>query len=94
MRPTLRVLEPTLVERIIDEAMRVLATDGMEIRGPELRRRLLEHGLRLDAAQGDVHFPVLESASAVEDASASFMALSFSSGALVDRKRVIAANPA
>ena len=34
--------------RIVDEAKRVLAEVGMEIRGPEMRRRLLEHGLPLD----------------------------------------------
>ena len=44
MRPTLRVLEPELIGRILDEAKRVLATSGMEIRGAEMRRRLLELG--------------------------------------------------
>jgi trimethylamine--corrinoid protein Co-methyltransferase len=57
MRPTLRVLEPALVERILDEAKRVLATTGMEIRGAELRRRLLDHGLPTDAAGERVLFP-------------------------------------
>jgi len=57
MRPTLRVLEPELVGRIVDEALRVLATTGMEIRGAELRRRLLEHGLPMDAAGERVLFP-------------------------------------
>ena len=73
MRPTLRVLEPTLVERIIDEALRVLATDGMEIRGPDLRRRLLEHGLRLDAAGERVLFPRDVVERAVADAPRSFI---------------------
>ena len=40
MRPTLRVLGPDLIERIVEEAKRVLAKTGMEIRGAELRRRL------------------------------------------------------
>lgn len=57
MRPTLRVLEPELVGRIVDEAKRVLATSGMEIRGPELRRRLLEHGLPMDARGERILFP-------------------------------------
>ena len=33
MRPRLSVLEPELIERIVDEAKRVLAEVGMEIRG-------------------------------------------------------------
>ena len=57
MRPTLRVLEPELLERIVDEAKRVLATTGMEIRGAEMRRRLLEHGLPMDVAGERVLFP-------------------------------------
>jgi len=57
MRPTLKVLEPALIERIVDEAMRVLATEGMEIRGAEMRRRLLEGGLPLDARGERVLFP-------------------------------------
>ena len=33
-RPHLQILEPELIEQIIDEAKRVLAEVGMEIRGP------------------------------------------------------------
>jgi len=57
MRPALRVLETELIERILDEAKRVLATTGMEIRGAELRRRLREHGLPMDANGERVLFP-------------------------------------
>ena len=57
MRPSLNILEPELIARIVDEAMRVLAEVGMEIRGPEMRRRLLEHGLPLDHAGERVLFP-------------------------------------
>ena len=49
MRPRLELLSPELIERIIDEAKRVLAETGMEVRGPEMRRRLLEAGLPPDA---------------------------------------------
>ncbi len=48
MRPTIRVLDADLIERILDEAKRVLATTGIEVRGAEMRRRLLEHGLPMD----------------------------------------------
>ena len=49
MRPRLQLLEPSLIASIVDEAKRILAEVGMEIRGPELRRRLLDHGLQADA---------------------------------------------
>ena len=49
MRPKLTVLDDDLIGRILDEAKRVLAEVGMEIRGPEMRQRLLDHGLPLDA---------------------------------------------
>jgi trimethylamine--corrinoid protein Co-methyltransferase len=57
MRPTLRVLSDDLIERILDEAKRVLAGTGMEIRGPEMRRRLVEAGLPTNAAGDRVLFP-------------------------------------
>ena len=41
MRPTLRVLSDDLIARIVDEALRVLAETGMEIRGAKMRQRLL-----------------------------------------------------
>ena len=45
MRPSLNILEPGLVDRVVDEAKRVLATHGMEIRGATMRERLLDAGL-------------------------------------------------
>ncbi len=45
MRPFLSVAEPALLDRIIDEACHILATTGMEIRGDEMRRRLVAAGL-------------------------------------------------
>ncbi|HET7726632.1 MAG TPA: trimethylamine methyltransferase family protein [Candidatus Limnocylindrales bacterium] len=56
MRPSLRVLSAELVDQILDEAKRILADTGMEIRGPELRRRLVELGLPQDPA-GRIRFP-------------------------------------
>src|SRR5688500_9768700 len=57
MRPSLNVLDPKLIGRIVDEAKRVLATVGMEIRGPEMKRRLLEAGLPLNSSGDRVLFP-------------------------------------
>src|SRR6476660_4362561 len=56
MRPRLSVLEPELIERVVDEAKRVLATHGMEIRGPGLRQRLLDAGLP-QRPDGRILFP-------------------------------------
>ena len=43
--PSLNILEPELIGRIVDEAKRVLAEHGFEIRGREMRRRLIDAGL-------------------------------------------------
>ena len=57
MRPSLNVLGEDLILRILDEARRILAETGMEIRGRALRERLLERGLPSDAANGRILFP-------------------------------------
>jgi trimethylamine---corrinoid protein Co-methyltransferase len=57
MRPRLEILGPPLIGSIVAEAQRLLAEVGMEIRGPELRRRLLEHGLPTDPTGVRVLFP-------------------------------------
>ncbi len=46
MRPTLNVISPELCARVIAEAKRIMAHTGMDIRGAEMRRRLLERGLK------------------------------------------------
>lgn len=72
MRPTLTVLSTDLVDRIVDEAKRVLAELGMEIRGPEMRRRLVNAGLPLNAAGDRVLFPRDVVERAIRDAPSSF----------------------
>jgi trimethylamine--corrinoid protein Co-methyltransferase len=57
VRPSLTVLSDDLIGRILDEALRVLAEVGMEIRGPEMRRRLLAAGLPTNASGERVLFP-------------------------------------
>ena len=54
MRPTLNVLGEDLIEKILTEAKRILAETGMEIRGEQMRQRLLDHGLPSDAGEGRV----------------------------------------
>lgn len=57
MRPTLNVLSDDLIARILTEAKRIMAEVGMEIRGPVLRQRLLDSGLKTDASGKRVFFP-------------------------------------
>ncbi len=73
MRPTLNVLAPDLIDRIVDEAKRILAEVGMEIRGAEMRRRLLDAGLPLDASGQRVLFPRDVVERAIVDAPSSFV---------------------
>ena len=56
MRPRIQLLEDALIDRILTEAKHILAEVGMEVRGPELRRRLLDAGLPT-RADGRVLFP-------------------------------------
>ena len=72
MRPSLNILAPELTDRIVDEAKRVLAELGMEIRGPEMRRRLLEAGLPTNAAGDRVLFPRTVVERAIADAPSAF----------------------
>ena len=57
MRPTLRIADELMLDKIIAEAKRILATTGMEIRGAAVRQRLLDHGFPLNAS-GRILFPI------------------------------------
>ena len=57
MRPSLSVLEPALVQRIIDEAMTVLERTGVHIEDVRTLARLATLGLRVDAASQRVKLP-------------------------------------
>ncbi len=67
MRPTLNVLTDELIRKVLDEAKRIMAETGMEIRGDKLRQRMLDHGLKTDRTGERVLFP----ADVVDDAIAS-----------------------
>src|SRR5215208_5446430 len=71
MRPSLNILEPELIGRIVDEARRVLAEHGFEIRGAEMRRRLIEAGLP-QRADGRILFPRDVVEAAIASAPSSF----------------------
>ncbi len=53
MRPTVRILPPELIPSILDEAKRILAEIGVEVRGPTLAARLRDHGLVVRDTVGD-----------------------------------------
>ena len=57
MRPSLNVLSEDLIRRILDEAKRILAETGIEIRGASLRARLLDHGLKTGPDGERILFP-------------------------------------
>ena len=67
MRPTLNILSDELIKKVLDEARRIMAETGVEIRGDNLRQRLLDHGLTTDKTGKRVLFP----ANVVDDAIAS-----------------------
>jgi trimethylamine--corrinoid protein Co-methyltransferase len=71
MRPSLNILEPELIGRIVDEAKRVLAESGFEIRGVEMRRRLIEAGLP-QRDDGRILFPRAIVEEAIRTAPSSF----------------------
>lgn len=71
MRPSLNILEPELIGRIVDEAKRVLAEHGMEVRGPGLRERLIDAGLP-QRDDGRILFPRDVVEAAITSAPSSF----------------------
>jgi len=72
MRPTLNVITPELCARVIAEAKRIMAETGMDIRGANMRRRLLEHGLKTSADGDRILFPPEVVERAIETAPKSF----------------------
>lgn len=57
MRPKLELLSPDLVQRILDEAFRLLETHGVKVQDAEARRLLGEAGARVDEASEVVYIP-------------------------------------
>ena len=72
MRPTLNILNDGLIFSILTEAKRIMAETGMEIRGPVMKARLLDHGLKTDASGVRVLFPPDVVDKAIADAPKSF----------------------
>jgi len=57
MRPRIQVLDEAMVDRVIDEALAVLAAQGVLIEDPDARGKLEGIGLPADPASNRVHFP-------------------------------------
>ena len=72
MRPTLNIISDELITKIVEEAKRILAETGMDIRGASLRQRLLDHGLKTDASGERILFPADVVERAIETAPESF----------------------
>ena len=72
MRPTLNVLSDDLIAKILDEAKRIMAETGMEIRGENMRQRMLDHGLKTDETGKRILFPADVIDKAIADTPKSF----------------------
>jgi len=72
MRPNLTVLSDQQINKILDEAKRIMAEIGMEIRGEPLRKRLLDHGLKVDKNTKRILFPTDIIDKAITDAPSTF----------------------
>lgn len=72
MRPTLNILGEGLIGRILDEAKRILAETGMDIRGETMRAQLLDLGLKTDESGDRILFPADVVEKAIETAPSSF----------------------
>ena len=66
MRPTLNILSDELIGEILGEAKRIMAETGMEIRGANMRQRLLDHGLKTDDKGRVLFAPDVVDAASVE----------------------------
>jgi trimethylamine--corrinoid protein Co-methyltransferase len=71
MRPTLNILSDELIVEILTEAKRIMAETGIEVRGENMRQRLLDHGLKTDD-KGRVLFPPDVVDAAIESTPKSF----------------------
>ncbi len=72
MRPTLNVIADELINKVLDEAKRIMAETGLEIRGEGMRQCMLDHGLKSDASGKRILFPADVVDAAIASAPKSF----------------------
>ena len=56
MRPSLNILTQSQIIEILQQAKRILAEIGINVRGASLKQRLLEHGVNCDVTSGRLLF--------------------------------------
>ena len=57
MRPSLDILTQPQIIEILQQAKRILAEIGIDVRGTKLKQRLLEHGISVNEGNGRMLFP-------------------------------------
>ena len=57
MRPSLNILSTELIEKILTESKQILEKIGIEVRGPHMRQRMIEAGLKTDDGGMRIYFP-------------------------------------
>ena len=72
MRPTIHTLSDDLIQKILEDAKRVMAEVGVEVCGPNLKKRLLDHGLKTDKSGKRILFPQDVVDKAISDAPKAF----------------------
>ena len=72
MRPTLKIISDDLIVRIVEEAKKIMAETGMDIRGSNLRARMLDSGLKTDSSGERILFPADVVERAIASAPGSF----------------------
>jgi len=73
MRPTIRILDDAQLERVLEEALRILEEVGVKIAGESMRERLFDEGFTVDAETGRILFPADKVRDAIATVPASFM---------------------
>jgi len=84
MRPTLNIVSDELIGKVLDEAKRIMAETGMEIRGEGMRQRMLDHGLKTDDSGKRILFPADVIDAAIASAPKSFTLYNRDGGAHAD----------
>ena len=72
MRPSLNILSNNQIINILDESKRLMADVGMEIRGEQMKARLLDSGLKTDDSGNRILFPADVVEKAIANAPSTF----------------------
>ena len=67
MRPSLNILSTDLIEQILAESKQILEKIGIEVRGPHLKQKLIDAGLKTDSTGTRIMFPADVVEKAIDD---------------------------